>query len=144
MKGSGRPRPWKAWRSWNPPSKRMAAPQQVSSSVTFVSFRWFICLIINVLRQKKVLTDLLQQATPARSVMEQLLFSWQNAPERHSWGSRCWGCSGPSPWSESRPTLWASARPTPSPRPWRRQVRTARRLYDGKSDPVGWNLRFCY
>ena len=56
---------------------------------------------------KKVLIDLFQQVTPARSVMEQLLFSWQNAQKQHSWGCQSWGCSGPLLWLESRPTSWA-------------------------------------
>lgn len=44
MKGLGPPQHWKAWQSWNLPSKRMEALQQVSSAVTFVLFLWFTCL----------------------------------------------------------------------------------------------------
>lgn len=43
MKGSDPPQRWKAWQSWNLPSKRMEALQQVSSVVPFVLFLWFTC-----------------------------------------------------------------------------------------------------
>lgn len=90
----------------------------------FLPFPWLACPVAPCAQAEGVVTDLFQQATPARSVMEQLQFCWQNAPKQHSWGCRCWGCSSPSPWSESRPMLWALGQPTPSLLLWRRQVRT--------------------